>query len=173
MLVNFVAPTGIVNNIIVALGGEPIHFMVKPEWFRPLYIITGIWQNAGWNSIIYIAALSGIDPQLYEAAYVDGANKIKQIWYVSLPGILPTIIIMLILALGSILSVGYEKIILMYNTATYETADVINTYVYRRGVVGGEYSFGTAVGLFQSVINFMFIVTANRISRKISTISLW
>lgn len=174
MLVNFVAPSGgIVNNIIVALGGEPIHFMVKPEWFRPLYIITGIWQNAGWNSIIYIAALSSIDPQLYEAAYVDGANKIKQIWYVSLPGILPTIIIMLILALGSILSVGYEKIILMYNTATYETADVINTYVYRRGVVGGEYSFGTAVGLFQSVINFMFIVAANKISRKVSNVSLW
>lgn len=173
MLVNFVSPTGIVNNIITALGGKSIHFMVKPEWFRPLYIMTGIWQSAGWGSIIYLAALSGIDPQLYEAAIMDGANKIKQVWHISLPGILPTIIIMLILALGSILSVGYEKIILMYNSATYETADVINTYVYRRGVVAGEYSFGTAVGLFQSVINFVFIVSANKLSRKVSSVSLW
>ena len=173
MLVNFVSPTGIINSMIKSLGGETVHFMVKPQWFRPLYIITGIWQSAGWSSIIYIAALSGIDPQLYEAAIVDGANKIKQIWYVSLPGIMPTILIMLILALGSILSIGYEKIILMYNTATYETADVINTYVYRRGVVGGEYSFGTAVGLFQSIINFIFIVIANKISRKVSEVSLW
>ncbi len=174
MVVNFTSPVGgIINNIIVSLGGKTINSMVMPQWFRTLYVASGIWQSAGWGSIIYIAALSGIDQQLYEAAIVDGANKIKQIWHVSIPGILPTIIIMLILSLGSILSIGYEKIILMYNASTYETADVINTYVYRRGIIGGEYSFGTAVGMFQSIINFMFIIAANRISKKISTISLW
>lgn len=173
MVVNFVAPSGMVNTLIKALGGEAVNFMIKPEWFRTLYVSSGIWQTAGWSSIIYLAALSGIDPSLHEAAVVDGANKIKQLWHISIPGILPTIIIMLILSLGSILSVGYEKIILMYNSATYETGDVINTYVYRRGIINGEYSFGTAVGLFQSVINFIFILFANRLSRKISTISLW
>lgn len=174
MMANFLSPVnGIVNRIIVALGGKSINFMIMPEWFRTLYIISGIWQGAGWGSIIYLAALSGIDPQLYEAATVDGASKLKQLWHISIPGILPTIIIMLILNLGRILSVGYEKIILMYNSATYETADVINTYVYRRGLQSGEYSFGTAVGMFQSVINFIFIICANKFSRKLTEISLW
>ena len=174
MMANFLSPVGgIINLIIESLGGKEMNFMIKPEWFRPLYIISGIWQEAGWGSIIYLAALSGIDTQLYEAAIVDGANKWKQLWHISIPGILPTIIIMLIMNLGHILSIGYEKIILMYNPATYETADVINTYVYRRGIVSGEYSFGTAVGLFQSVINFLFVIAANRISRNVTEISLW
>jgi len=174
MMANFLSPVGgIVNRIIEALGGESVNFMIMPEWFRPLYIISGIWQEAGWGSIIYLAALSGIDPQLYEAATVDGASKLRQLWHISIPGILPTIIIMLIMNLGRILSVGYEKIILMYNPATYETADVINTYVYRRGLQSGEYSFGTAVGMFQSVINFAFIIAANKFSRKLTEISLW
>jgi putative aldouronate transport system permease protein len=174
MMANFLSPVGgIVNLIIESLGGEKINFLIKPEWFRTLYISSGIWQGAGWGSIIYLAALSGIDVELYEAAIVDGANKWKQLWYISIPGILPTIIIMLIMNLGHILSVGYEKIILLYNSATYETADVINTYVYRRGIVSGEYSFGTAVGLFQSVINFIFVIAANRLSRKLTDISLW
>lgn len=174
MMANFLSPVnGIVNRIIVALGGKSTNFMIMPEWFRTLYIISGIWQGAGWGSIIYLAALSGIDPQLYEAATVDGASKLKQLWHISIPGILPTIIIMLILNLGRILSVGYEKIILMYNSATYETADVINTYVYRRGLQSGEYSFGTAVGMFQSVINFIFIICANKFSRRLTEISLW
>lgn len=174
MLTNFVTPNGgIINNIIEALGGKSINFMIKPEWFRILYISSGIWQSAGWGSIIYLAALSGIDTALYEAATVDGATKLKQLWYISIPGILPTIIIMLIMNLGSILSIGYEKIILMYNPATYETADVINTYVYRRGILSGEFSFGTAVGMFQSVINFLFILVANKISKVVSDVSLW
>ena len=173
ILVNFLSPTGLINSIISAFGGETINFLIKPEWFRTLYVASGVWQSAGWGSIIYLAALSGIDPSLNEAASVDGANRVQQIFHISIPSILPTIIIMLILNLGSILSVGYEKIILMYNTATYETADVINTYVYRRGIINGEYGFGTAVGLFQSVINFIFIVMANKISRKVSEISLW
>ena len=174
MMANFLSPVGgIVNLAIEKFGGESVNFMIKPEWFRSLYVISGIWQEAGWGSIIYLAALSGIDIQLYEAAIVDGANKWKQLWHISIPGILPTIIIMLIMSLGHILSIGYEKIILMYNSATYETADVINTYVYRRGIVSGEYSFGTAVGLFQSVINFVFVIAANRLSRKVTEISLW
>jgi putative aldouronate transport system permease protein len=174
MLTNFLSPVGgIVNLMIGKLGGKSINFMIKPEWFRPLYIISGIWQEAGWGSIIYLAALSGIDTQLYEASIVDGANKWKQLWHISIPGILPTIIIMLIMNLGHILSIGYEKIILMYNTSTYETADVINTYVYRRGILSGEYSFGTAVGLFQSAINFVFVIAANRISKRVTEVSLW
>ena len=174
MITNFLSPVGgIVNLMIEKLGGGSINFMIKPEWFRPLYIMSEVWQGAGWGSIIYLAALSGIDTQLYEASIVDGANKWKQLWHISIPGILPTIIIMLIMNLGHILSIGYEKIILMYNTSTYETADVINTYVYRRGIVSGEYSFGTAVGLFQSVINFVFIIAANRFSRKMTEVSLW
>ncbi|NSW91299.1 MAG: sugar ABC transporter permease [Firmicutes bacterium] len=173
MVVNFLSTDGFINNLISLLGGQRKQFLVMPEWFRTIYIASGIWQSAGWNSIIYLAAISGIDSQLYEAAIVDGATKLNQIWHITIPGILPTIIILLILNLGHILSVGYEKIILLYNPAVYETADVINTYVYRRGVAGGEFSFGTAVGLFQSVINFIMIILANKISRNLSEISLW
>jgi len=144
-----------------------------PEWFRFLYITSGVWQNAGWNSIIYLAAIAGINPELYEAATVDGANRFRQIFCVTLPCILPTIVILLIIAIGNLLSVGYEKIILMYNTATYETADVISTYVFRRGIGAGEFSFGAAVGMFQSVINMIIIISANALSRKVSETSLW
>ncbi len=174
IMANFLSPVdGTVNRIIEALGGQSINFMIEPKWFRTLYIVSGIWQEAGWGSIIYLAALSGIDTQLYEAATVDGASKLKQLWHISIPGILPTIIIMLILNLGHMLSIGYEKIILMYTPATYEVADVINTYVYRRGLINGEYSFGTAVGMFQSILNFAFIILANRISKKVTEVSLW
>jgi len=173
ILVNLFNMSGVVNQAVRFFGGEPINFMARPEWFRTLYVGSGIWQYTGWNSIIFIAALTGVDPELYEAAVVDGASKIKQIVHISIPTILPTIIIMLILNLGRILSVGYEKIIIMYNPMTYETADVINSYVYRRGIASGEFSFGTAVGLFQSVVNCIFIFIANYTSRKISDISLW
>ena len=150
IVVNFVSPTsGLINRVITSLGGDAINFIIMPEWFRTLYISSDIWQGLGWGSIIYLAALSGIPMELYEAATMDGANKLQKVWHVTLPSIAPTIIILLILSLGGMLSVGYEKIILMYNAQTYETADVINSYVYRRGVAGGEYSFGTAVGLFQ------------------------
>lgn len=164
---------GLINTAIQALGGESVNFISDPKWFRTVYIASGIWQEVGWGCIIYLAALAGIDPQLYEAATVDGASKLRQIWHITLPGIVPTIIIMLILSMGSMFSVGYEKIILMYNPNNYSTADVINTYVYRRGVVGSEYSFGTAVGLFQSAISFMLVTLVNKISRKVSDISLW
>ncbi len=164
---------GLINLAIKSMGGSTINFMSSPGWFRTIYIGSGIWQDLGWSCIIYLAALAGVDPQLYEAAKIDGAGKFQQIWHVTLPGIVPTIVIMLIMSVGGMFSVGYEKIILMYNTSTYETADVINTYVFRRGIVGGEYSFGTAVGLFQSAINFVLVYFVNRLSRKISEVSLW
>lgn len=164
---------GVVNNLIRASGGQSINFMGESEWFRPLYIGSGIWQSFGWNSIIYLAALTGIDPALYEAAYMDGANRFQKVLHVSLPGIMPTMVILLIMQLGRTMSVGYEKIILMYTPATYEVADVISTYVYRRGIVNGQFSFSTAVGLFNSVVNMALLVAVNALSRRINDVSLW
>ena len=174
MMFNFLSPTsGIINNFIKSMGKEPISFLNDARWFRTLYISSSIWQSFGWDSIVYLAAIAGIDPQLYEASKIDGCNRIQQVLYVTIPGILPTIIILLILRCGNLLSVGYEKIILMYNPATYEVADVISTYVYRRGIIGAEYSFSAAVGLFNSVVNFIFLFIVNRISKRIADISLW
>jgi len=147
--------------------------MSEPGWFRTLYIGSNIWQNFGWDSIIYLAALSSVDPQLYEAAQIDGAGKFKQMLHVTLPAIMPTIIILLIMNVGNIMNVGFEKIILMYSPATYETADVISTYVYRRGILGSQFSFSASVGLFNSVINFALLFTVNKISNRVSEISLW
>ncbi len=174
MMVTFLSPTdGIVNVVLKKLGGKSYDFMSDPRWFRALFIGSGIWQNFGWNSIIYLAALSGLDPQLYEAARIDGANRWHQVIYITLPGIMPTVVILLILALGRMLSVGFEKIILMYGPAVYETADVISTYVYRRGLLNAEYSYGAAVGLFNSLINFSLLVSANWLSKRVSQVSLW
>lgn len=174
MVVQFTTPsTGIINQIIKAFGGDPINFMAEPAWFVPLYTLSGLWQYIGWSSIIYIAALSGIDPTLYEAAIMDGASRLKQMVHISIPSIMPTIIIMFIFAIGSLLSVSYEKIILMYRPITYDTADVINTYIYRTGVLGGQYSASTAIGLFQTVINCLLLVGSNYISRKTTETSLW
>ncbi len=165
--------TGMFNQLIEMLGGEPIAFMQSSAWFRPLYIISGIWQGFGWNSIIYLSALTGVAPELYEAAEIDGAGRFRKIWSISLPAIIPTVVIMLILAVGGLMNVGYEKIILMYNPGIYEVSDVISTYVYRKSLQGGEFSFGTAVGLFNNVVNFIIIFIANKISRSVSEISLW
>lgn len=164
---------GIVNVFLEHLGIEPINFMSEPRWFRTIYIASGVWQSFGWGSIIYLAALSGIDTEQYEAAKIDGANRFQQIVHITIPGILPTVIILLILQCGRMMSVGYEKIILMYNTATYEVADVISTYVYRNGILGGEFSFSTAVDLFNNVCNCILLVAINWFSRKVSDISLW
>ena len=141
--------------------------------FVPIYIISGIWQNLGWDCIIYLAALTAIDPELYEAARVDGAGRLRQTIHITLPGIVGTIIMLLILRIGSLMSVGHEKIILLYNEMVYETADVISSYVYRRGLVQGDWSFGAAVGLFNSVINFALVITANALSNKMSGVGLW
>lgn len=174
MLFNFLSPTsGIVNKYVKMLGRDPILFLNDARWFRTIYVASGIWQSFGWNSIVYLAAMTSIDPQLYEAAKIDGCNRVQQIRYITIPGILPTVIILLILRVGSLLSVGYQKIILMYNPATYEVADVISTYVYRRGILDAEYSFAAAVGLFNSIVNFVFLWITNRLSKKTADISLW
>lgn len=164
---------GLFNQIIQMFGGDPVHFMAEPKYFKTVYVLSDIWQTAGYGSIVYLAALTSIDPSLYEAATVDGASKWKKLLHITLPCILTTIMTMLILRMGSIFTVGYEKIMLMYNPATYETADVISTYVYRRAFEGGEYSFSAAVGLFNSVINFIVIIVFNKISKRVSEVSLW
>ncbi|MFY9176205.1 MAG: ABC transporter permease subunit, partial [Caldicoprobacterales bacterium] len=171
---NFLSPSdGIINNFLRRLGMEPINFMGEPAWFRPLYIGSGIWQSFGWNSIIYMAALTSIDPQLYEAARIDGCNRWQEMRHITIPGLMPTAIMLLILALGNLMNVGFEKIILMYSPATYNVADVISTYVYRRGILSAQYSFGAAVGLFNSIINFILLITVNKISRRYTQIGLW
>lgn len=164
---------GIVNSIISLLGGEKINFLNDPNYFRFLYVGSGIWQSFGFNSIIYIAAINSIDPTLFEVSKIDGITKFKQVYYITIPMIIPTIIILFILQLGQIMNVGFEKIFLMYNPVIYETSDVISTYVYRKGIEGYNYSFASAVGLFNSVINFIFVYIANRISRRVTQTSLW
>lgn len=175
LMANMLSPVdGVINKFIVdTFGGKPVHFMGQSKWFRSLYISTNIWQSFGFSSIIYIAALTGIDIQLYEAARIDGASKLKQMLHISIPGIIPTITVLFILSIGNLLSVGFEKIILMYSPATYDTSDVIATYTYRRGIIGAQYSFSAAVSLFNSVINFTLLIGANWLSGRFSENSLW
>lgn len=167
MIISYVSPNGLFNYVITGLGFEKVGFLTDPKYFRGVYTVSHIWQNLGWSSIIYISALSGIDTELYEAAAVDGAGRWKQTIHITIPGIMPTICIMLIMQIGSMLSVGYEKILLLYSPIIYETADVISTYVYRKGILGAEYSFSSAVGMFNSVINFLLLVCANTFSKKV------
>lgn len=169
---NFCATNGLFNQII-GFFGEQANLLTQPELFYPIYIISGIWQNVGWNSIIYLAALSGIDQEQYEAAKIDGASRLQQIWYITLPGIFPTIAMLLILDMGKVLSVGYEKLLLLYSPLTYEVADVISTYVYRKGLIDAEYGFSTAVSLFNSVVNIIFLTVANRLSKKMGQSGLF
>ncbi len=166
MIRQFCLSDGLFNIIIEAFGGKASSLLQKPELFTPIYVLSDIWQEVGWGSIIYLAAISGIDQDQYEAARVDGAGRMKQILHITLPGIMPTVITLLILRMGSILGVGYEKILLLYNPTTYSTADVISTYVYRTGLIGAQWSYSTAVGLFNSVVNVIVLVTANAISKK-------
>lgn len=173
MVKDFTRDTGIVTYILSLFGMEPVNMMNYPEYFVPIYVISAIWQEVGWESIIFLAALTGVDGTLYEAASIDGAGKMRQMWHVTLPGIIPTIITMLILRIGGILNVGYEKIILLYNDATLEVADVISTYVYRKGLLEQDWSFSTAVNMFNSVINLIFLCGANYISRKVNDTALW
>lgn len=173
MIMDFFSTDGIISKLIEKLGGENVSYIASPKWFRGIFVATDIWQNFGWDSIIYLAALAGVDTELYEAATIDGAGRFQQIWHVTLPGILPTVMIMLILRMGQVLSVGYEKIILLYSPATYEVADVISSYVYRMGITGSRYSYSTAVGLFQSVINVVMLLLANGLSARFSETSLF
>ncbi|WP_072332999.1 MULTISPECIES: sugar ABC transporter permease [unclassified Paenibacillus] len=165
--------TGLLNKLIVWASGEPISFLTEPVWFKSIYVLSGVWQQMGWSSIIYLAALTGIDPQQHEAARVDGATRWQRIWHVNLPGIMPTITILLILNMGSLLSVGFEKVYLMQNALNMPASDIIATHVYRKGIIDGQYSYSAAVGLFNSVVNFILLVTVNRIARKVSDTSLW
>jgi putative aldouronate transport system permease protein len=165
--------SGIINQFIQLFGGKPIDFMAKPEWFKSIYVWSGVWQGMGYSSIIYIAALAGIDPTLHEAAIVDGASRWQRIWHVNIPGILPTVTILLIMNFGSIMSVGYEKILLMQNSLNMAKSDVISTFVYRMGLESAQYSFSAAVGLFNAVINFILLAIVNMVAKKLGETSLW
>ncbi len=174
MVVQFLSPSsGIINSLIAALGGDRQYFMVQPESFRTIYTLMNLWKNVGWNSIIFLAAISGINGELYEACRVDGGGHLRQTWHITLPGIASTIVIMLIMRLGHVLDAGYETILLLQSNPILETSDVIGTYVYRRGLKGGEYSYATAVNMFQSVIGFAMVIFANWLSRRYSDTSLW
>ncbi|WP_245608653.1 ABC transporter permease [Saccharibacillus sacchari] len=173
MMVDFFARDGLINSIVSFFGYEPIAFWQESGWFRSLYVSSGIWQGIGWGSIIYLAAMSSIDPTLYDAARIDGAGRWKQTLNITIPGIMPTIVILFILNVGSMLAVGSEKIILLYNPLTYETADVISTYVYRKGILGADFGYSAAVGLFNSVISFILLILANTISKRVSEHKLW
>ena len=174
MILSFTNQTsGIINNMIVALGGEPVAFMYKEGLFPHIYVWTGIWQSMGWSSVIYFAALSGIDPQLLEASTLDGASRLQKIVHVKIPTILPIIVIQLILSAGSLLNVGYEKVYLLQNSLNLKTSEVISTYVYKRGMIDAQYSFSTAVGLAQSLVSFVMVFLVNALAGKLSETSLW
>ena len=174
MLVSFLSPIrGIINTIITMFGGEAINFLSTPAWFRTIYVASEVWQTLGWGAIVYLAAISNVDPQYYEAAKLDGASRLRQIWSITLPCIAPTVATMLILRVGSILEVGLEKVLLLYSPAIYETSDIIATYVYRQGMVSGNMSYASAIGLFSSIINLVLLVTANYFSKKFSDTGLF
>ena len=164
---------GLISQIAVLFGGTPTNWLTKGQYFYPIYIISEFWQTIGWNSVIYLAALTGIDQEQYESARIDGASRMQQMRKITLPNLLPTIMILLILRMGSILNVGFEKIILLYSPGIYEVADVISSYVYRRGIIEASYSYAAAVGLFNSVVNILFLVVANRISTRFTKSGLF
>lgn len=173
MLVDFSVEKGLFNNIARIFGAAPGNLLMRPELFKSIYVASGVWQNLGWNTIIYLAALTAVDTQLYEAAVIDGAGRWHQLLNVTLPSILPTIVIMFILRTGRIMDVGFEKIVLLYNPATYSTADVISSFVYRKGILQADYSYSAAVGLFNSFINLTLVLLTNRLGRKVTGTSLW
>jgi len=165
--------TGIINQFITMFGGDARDFITEPNSFRSIYVLSGIWQYAGWGSIIYLAALSGIDPQMIEASIIDGANSFQKIWHINLPSLWPTIVILLILNSGSILSVGFEKVFILQNALNMDTSNVISTYVYRLGILDAQYSFTTSIGLFNSIGNIIILMLVNRIAKMASAVSLW
>jgi putative aldouronate transport system permease protein len=173
MILSFLAADGPINSVIKSLGGQPTPFMQRPELFAPIFTFSGIWQHAGWASVIYLAALTGINPELIEAAVVDGAGRWQRMRHITLPGIAPVVTIMFLLRIGQILTVDYQMILLLYSPAIYDTADVLGTYIYRRGILGADFSFATAVGLFQALVGLVFIVSANRIAKRAGGTGLW
>nr|WP_231571209.1 ABC transporter permease subunit [Paenibacillus sp. VKM B-2647] len=174
MIIDFLSPThGVVNEVLKQLGFAPKYFLTMPEWFRTIYVLVTIWQTMGYEAIIYLAAIAGIDPTLYEAAKVDGATRLQMMRHITLPGIMPTILIMFILKSGAMFRVGYEKVLLLYNPMTYEVGDVFSTYVYRKGLLETNYSYAAAVGLFESVIALVMLLLSNFVSRKAGGKGLW
>lgn len=174
MIMELLSPSsGVINMIIKSLGGKTINFLSEPGWFRTIYVSSGIWQGMGWGAILYLAALSNINMELYESAKIDGANRWKQTLHITIPGILPTVVTLLILNIGGLLGVGFEKIMLLYNPLTYSTADVISTYLYRLGLQSSNFSYATAIGLFEAIIGLILVYSANLVSRKLTENSLW
>ena len=173
MVMQITSMTGSVNQLLSSLGMDKIAFMQDPAWFPVIYVGSEIWQTMGWGTILYLAALTTIDESLYEAARIDGANRLQQIWHVTLPGIRPTIVTLLILNIGTFMAVGFEKILLLYNPAIYSTADVISTYLYRVGLQSGSFSYAAAIGIFEALIGLILVLSANLISRRTTGASLW
>ena len=173
MLLLFLKTDGLVNQVISLFGGTPINFITEPAWFKSLYVFSDVWQTMGWSSIIYIAALAAVDPAQHEAAMIDGASKFQRIIHINIPAIMPTIVILFILNAGSVMAVGFEKIFLMQNDLNMSTSDVISTFVYRSGILDAQYSFSAAVGLFNSLINFIMLIMVNQIAKKVNDTSLW
>ncbi|MDF2925088.1 MAG: protein lplB [Paenibacillaceae bacterium] len=174
IVTSFLSPsTGIINHFVTASGHEPIAFLLKPQYFRTILVSAEIWKEVGWGTIVYLAAMTGIDPTLYESATMDGASRIQKIIYITLPGIAATIVVLFLLKLGHILDNGFEQVFLLYNPMTYETADVFETYTYRVGLQEGRMSYATAVGLFKGIVGFVLVVSSNRVSRMISGKSIW
>lgn len=173
MVLQITSLNGTVNQILGAFGSDSIPFMQLPEWFRTVYVTSEVWQTVGWGTILYLAALTTIDPQLYEAARIDGANRWQQMWHVTIPGLMPTMVVLLVLNVGTFMAVGFEKVLLLYNPLIYETADVIATYVYRIGITSSNFSYATAIGLFEAIIGLTLVLTANYIARRMGGNSLW
>ncbi|MFI2366343.1 ABC transporter permease [Promicromonospora sp. NPDC019610] len=173
MVMQLLSLQGTVNQITEALGGEAVPFLQRPEWFRTIYVGSEVWQTLGWGTILYLAALTTVDASLYEAARIDGANRWRQTWHVTIPGIRPTMITLLILNIGTFLNVGFEKVLLLYSPLTYSTGDVISTYLYRVGLVSNNLSYAAAIGLFQACIGLVMVLSANLISRRVTGASLW
>lgn len=173
MIIAFLSPsTGIINHFLEFLGFDRISFMTDPKWFKTIYVLSGVWQGTGWGSVIYLAALAGVDTQLHEAATIDGASRLQRVWFINVPTIMPTMVILLILSCGSLMSVGFEKILLMQNPLNMESSNVIATFVYKQGLLDAQYSFAAAVGLFNSLINSILLILVNNISKRLSDSSL-
>ena len=174
MILAFLNPsTGIINHVVQFFGMEPIAFMENPRWFKTVYVLSGVWQGTGWGSVIYLAALAGVDTQLHEAAVVDGATRLQRIWHINLPTIRPTMVILLIMNVGSVMNLGYEKILLMQNPLNMESSNVIATFVYQQGLLEAQYSYAAAVGLFNSAINAILMISVNKIASKLGESSLF
>jgi len=174
VMVELLSPSsGLVNKIIMLFGGDPIYFLAEEKWFVPILVLSDIWQSCGWGSIIYLAAIAGIDPQMYEAATIDGAGRFRKIWYITLPSIMNVIIIMMIFNIGYIMNSGFDQIFNLYNPRVYEVSDILDTYVYRVGLIQMNYSFSTAVGVFKSVIGLALVLAANKLANRFGQTGFW